>query len=54
MTRAELARRMSAHELAYWMAYYRRQQREQANAEADAKGKADAMRLSRQLNGMRG
>lgn len=53
MTRGELARRMSAREFAYWMAYYRREQRERADAEADAKGKAEAMRLSRQLNGIR-
>lgn len=52
MTRAELARRMSAHELAYWMGYFRRQQREQAEAAADAKGKADALRLSRQMGGI--
>lgn len=53
MTRGELIRRMSAREFAYWIAYYRREHREQEDAAADAKGKAEAQKLSRQLNGIR-
>lgn len=45
---------MSAHEFAYWIAYYRRLDREQKEAAADAKGKADALRLSQQMGGVRG
>lgn len=47
MTRAELLRRMSAREFAYWVAFYRLEQREQEQARQKAEDRAKAQRMSR-------
>lgn len=53
MTRAELLLRMSGAEFAYWIAFYQREQREQKEAQDRAQDKAEAMRMSRSMAGLR-
>ncbi len=53
MTRAELLLRMSGDEFAHWIAFYQREQREQREAQERAQDKAEAMRMSRSVAGLR-